>query len=201
MTATKPSSPAATTKSVRLTGAICASISLGMVGLAYASVPLYDLFCKVTGYDGTPLVGTAPSRQVLDRSIAVRFDTNVAPGLNWRFAPEVAQIEAKLGETQTVFFKVQNTGSSPSTGIATFNVQPGISGAFFVKIQCFCFNEQILQPGETMDFPVVFYIDPTIKDDANARGLNAITLSYTYFASKNAKPVVTTGSLEPKPNL
>ena len=201
MTATKPSSPEATTKSVRLTGAICASISLGMVGLAYASVPLYDLFCKVTGYDGTPLVGTAPSRQVLDRSIAVRFDTNVAPGLAWRFAPEVAQIEAKLGETQTVFFKVQNTGSSPSTGIATFNVQPGISGAFFVKIQCFCFNEQILQPGETMDFPVVFYIDPTIKDDANARSLNAITLSYTYFASKNAKPVVTTGSLEAKPNL
>ena len=172
-----------------------------MIGVAYASVPLYNLFCRVTGYDGTPLVGTGPSKDVLARTVSVRFDANVAPGLDWRFTPDVSEIESKLGETQTVFFKVRNAGSSASTGIATFNVQPGQAGAFFVKIQCFCFNEQTLQPGETMDFPVVFYVDPALADDRTLDGMSSITLSYTYFASKNGQPLATTAVTPLKPNL
>jgi len=172
-----------------------------MVGLAYASVPLYNLFCRVTGYDGTPLVGSAPSDNVLARTVSVRFDANVAPGLDWRFTPDVSEIEAKLGETQTVFFKVRNDGKVASTGIATFNVQPGQAGAFFVKIQCFCFNEQTLQPGETMDFPVVFYVDSALAKDRTLEDLSSITLSYTYFTSKNGQPVAANAVTPLKPNL
>jgi cytochrome c oxidase assembly protein subunit 11 len=186
---------------IRRTGWLCAALVLAMVGLAYASVPLYNLFCRVTGYDGTPLVGGAPSDNVLARTVSVRFDANVAPGLDWRFTPDVSEIAAKLGETQTVFFKVRNAGSSPSTGIATFNVQPGQAGAFFVKFQCFCFNEQTLQPGEAMDFPVVFYVDPALAKDRTLEGLSSITLSYTYFASKNGQPVATNAATPLKPNL
>jgi cytochrome c oxidase assembly protein subunit 11 len=172
-----------------------------MVGLAYASVPLYDLFCRVTGFNGTPLMGSSPAARVLERSVKVRFDANVAPGLNWRFAPETPEIEAKVGETQTVFYRVRNAGSAASAGIATFNVQPGQAGGYFVKIQCFCFNEQVLQPGETMDFPVVFYIEPALADEPNLKSLNSITLSYTYFASKNGQPVATTSAASGQPNL
>lgn len=186
---------------IRRTGAICAGVVVGMVGLAYAAVPLYDLFCRVTGFNGTPLVGSAPASRILDRTVKVRFDANVAPGLNWRFAPEVAEIEAKVGETQTVFYKVRNAGSAPSAGTATFNVQPGQAGGYFVKIQCFCFEEQTLQAGETMDFPVVFYIEPAITEEPNLKHLNAITLSYTYFASKNGQPVATTSAASGRPNL
>ncbi len=152
---------------LRRTAAICGGVAVGMVGLAYAAVPLYDLFCRMTGFDGTPLVGSAPAARVGERTVRVRFDANVAPGLNWRFAPETAEITAKVGETQTVFYKVRNQGSAPAAGIATFNVQPGQAGAYFVKIQCFCFNEQVLQAGESMEFPVVFYVDPAIAGDPN----------------------------------
>ena len=186
---------------LRRTAAVCAGVVLGMIGLAYAAVPLYDLFCRVTGFNGTPVVGSSPARQVLDRTVKVRFDANVAPGLAWRFAPEAAEIDAKLGETQTVFYKVRNAGLSAAAGIATFNVQPGQVGGYFVKIQCFCFDEQILQAGETMDFPVVFYIDPAIASEPNLKHLRSITLSYTYFASKNGQPVATTSAASGQPNL
>jgi cytochrome c oxidase assembly protein subunit 11 len=179
----------------------CAGVVAGMVGLAYASVPLYDLFCRMTGFDGTPRVGSAAPEATLDRTVTIRFDANVAPGLNWRFSPEVAEIEAKVGETQTVFYKVRNAGSAPTAGIATYNIQPGQAGAHFIKLQCFCFSEQVLQPGETMDFPVVFYIDPAIAADSNMRHLRSMTLSYTYFASKNGEPVATTSAAAGKPNL
>ena len=181
--------PPPRTAGIRRTAAACIAFAFTMVGLAYASVPLYGLFCRVTGYDGTPLVGDAPAGRVLDRVVSIRFDTNVAAGLPWTFTPDVAQIDARIGETQTVFFKVRNDGRTPSTGIATFNVQPGPAGGVFVKLKCFCFDEQTLRPGETMDFPVVFYIDPSIKDDATLDGLSAITLSYTYFASRNGRPL------------
>ncbi len=186
---------------LRRTAAICAAVVIAMVGLAYAAVPLYDLFCRVTGFNGTPLVGSAPSGQVLDRTVKVRFDANVAPGLNWLFTPEVAEIEAKVGETQTVFYKVRNAGPAAAAGIATFNVQPGQAGGYFVKIQCFCFNEQTLQAGETMEFPVVFYIDPAIANEPNLQHLRSITLSYTYFAAKNGQPVATTSAASGQPNL
>jgi cytochrome c oxidase assembly protein subunit 11 len=188
-------------KRVRTTALACAGLALGMVGLAYASVPLYDLFCRVTGYDGTPLVGRAPASQVADRTIAVRFDANVAPGLNWRFVPETPEVELKLGETATVFYKVRNEGRSASTGIATFNVQPGQAGAFFVKLQCFCFTEQTLRPGEEIESAVAFYVDPSLADEASLKDLSGITLSYTYFAVKNGEPVATSSAGEAKPKL
>jgi cytochrome c oxidase assembly protein subunit 11 len=185
---------------LRRTATICAAVVVGMVGLAYAAVPLYDLFCRVTGFDGTPLRASSPAARVLDRTIKVRFDANVAPGLDWRFTPETPEIEARLGETQTVFYKVRNAGAA-AAGIATFNVQPGQAGAYFIKIQCFCFNEQTLQTGETMEFPVVFYIEPSIADEPNLKHLRTITLSYTYFASRNGQPVATTSAAAAQPNL
>lgn len=191
-------------RKLAVTGFACAGLALGMIGLAFASVPLYDMFCKATGYDGTPRTGAAPNAAALDDSMLVRFDTNVSSTLPWRFQAETPKVEAHLGETKTVFFRVTNTGATPSTGIATFNVQPGLMGGFFVKIQCFCFNEQTLQPGETMDFPVVFYIDPAVRQDSNTAHLSEMTLSYTYFASKNGQPVAavaTTGATDRKSNF
>ena len=190
--------PPASPRRLRRTAALCAALVIGMVGLAYASVPLYSLFCRLTGFDGTPLVGTGPSATILDRTIRVRFDANVAPGLAWRFTPEAPMIEAKLGETKTVFFQVRNAGPA-ATGISTFNVQPERAGSFFVKIQCFCFNEQMLKAGEAMDFPVVFYIDPALAEDPNGKDLQEITLSYTYFPAKTPKAEVAASGA--KPNL
>ena len=187
-----------------VTAFACAGLAFGMIGLAFASVPLYDMFCKATGYDGTPRVGLAPTAVALDDSMVVHFDTNVSSTLPWRFLAESPQVEARLGETKTVFFRVKNTGTTPSTGIATFNVQPSLMGGFFVKIQCFCFNEQTLQPGESMDFPVVFYIDPAVRQDSNTAHLQEMTLSYTYFASKNGQPtaaLATSGGTGTKSNF
>lgn len=179
----------ATDARVRRTVLLCTGVVLSMLGIAFASVPLYSLFCRVTGFDGTPVVRAANPGQVSNRTVAVRFDVNVSPGLDWRFTPEVPVIEARLGETKTVFFQVRNAGPAASAGVATFNVQPGLAGAHFVKMQCFCFNEQVLQPGETMDMPVVFYVDPALATDPNVRDVSEITLSYTYFASRNGAPV------------
>ena len=186
---------------VRRTWIACAGVALGMVGLAYASVPLYDLFCRMTGFGGTPMVRSGPASEVLDRTIAVRFDANVAPGLDWRFAAETPEIELKLGETRTVSYTVRNAGPAPATGIASFNVQPALAGAYFVKVQCFCFTEQTLQPGEASEFPVVFYVDPGLAQDPNVKNLETITLSYTFFAAKGAAPVATTSVAPAKPNL
>ena len=167
----------------------CLGLAFAMVGAAYASVPLYNLFCRATGYDGTPIVSQTEASRTLDRVVSVRFDTNVAPGLDWSFTPETPVVEARLGETKTVFFRVRNDGRASARGVATFNVQPGQAGGFFVKMKCFCFDEQTLKPGETMDFPVVFYVEPSLADDRTLDGLSSITLSYTYFASRNGRPV------------
>jgi cytochrome c oxidase assembly protein subunit 11 len=176
-------------RTMRRTALACAGLALGMIGLAYASVPLYDLFCKVTGFDGTPIVRASNGSSVLGRTISVRFDANVSPGLPWRFAPETPEVKVKLGETTTVTYKVTNTGSRASTGIATYNVQPDLAGAYFSKLECFCFTEQTLQPGETLESAVVFYVDPRLAEDADVKDLHSITLSYTYFPSKGGKPV------------
>jgi cytochrome c oxidase assembly protein subunit 11 len=188
-------------RGIRTTGIACLGLAVAMVGAAYASVPLYDLFCRVTGFDGTPVVGTENAGETLTRRMTVRFDANVAPGLGWSFTPEQPQVEARLGETRTVFFKVRNDSSRPMTGVATYNVQPGQLGAYFVKLKCFCFDEQTLQPGETMDFPVVFYIDPAIAKDRNLDDMESVTLSYTYFASRNGQPLAATAQSAAKPKL
>ena len=185
---------------MRRTALACAALALGMVGVAFASVPLYNLFCRITGYDGTPAVGTAGASRVVDRTITVRFDANVAPGLPWRFTPETASIEARLGETKTVFYKVRNDGPTATTGIATFNVQPGQAGGFFVKLQCFCFTEHTLQPGEAVQFPVAFYIEPGLAENDSVKDLPSLTLSYTYFPAKNGQPVATSSTAAAKPN-
>jgi len=185
-------------RTIRRTALACAGLALGMVGLAYASVPLYDLFCKVTGFDGTPIVRASNGSSVLGRTISVRFDANVSPGLPWRFAPETPEVKVKLGETTTVTYKVTNTGSRASTGIATYNVQPDLAGAYFSKPECFCFTEQTLQPGETLESAVVFYVDPRLAEDADVKDLSSITLSYTYFPSRGGKPVAeATASTKP----
>ena len=136
--------------------------------------------------------------EIMDRTIAVRFDSNVAPGLNWRFSPEKPEVKVKLGETTTVYYKVTNTGDRPSTGIATYNVQPDLAGTYFSKLECFCFTEQTLQPGETLESAVVFYVDPRLVQDSDVKDLTSITLSYTYFPSKGGKPVAeATSSTKP----
>ena len=168
---------------------ICSTVALGMTGLSFAAVPLYDMFCRATGFGGTPLVGTTGASRVIDRTIAVRFDANVSPALGWRFEAERTEITARIGETQTVFYKITNTSSRPVTGIATYNVQPSQAAAHFVKIQCFCFTENTLQPGESIEAPVVFYIDPEIEGNRELASLKSITLSYTYFPSKSGQPV------------
>lgn len=173
----------------RRTVLACSAAVLAMTGLSFAAVPLYNLFCKVTGFGGTPMVGTAATGKTSDRIVSVAFDANVAPALGWRFEAERTEIKAQVGVTQTVFYKITNTSSRPMTGIATYNVQPNQSGAYFVKIQCFCFTETTLQPGETLEAPVVFYIDPEIELNRELASLKSITLSYTYFPSKNGQPV------------
>jgi len=173
----------------RRTVLACSAAVLAMTGLSFAAVPLYNLFCKVTGFAGTPMVGTAATGKTSDRIVQVSFDANVAPALGWHFEAEKTQIRAQVGVTQTVFYKITNTSSRPMTGIATYNVQPNQSGAYFVKIQCFCFTETTLQPGETLEAPVVFYIDPEIELNRELASLKSITLSYTYFPSKNGQPV------------
>lgn len=167
----------------------CAGMALGMIGLAYASVPLYDLFCKVTGFNGTPIQRADNASDVIDRTISVRFDANVVPGLNWAFTPEVPEVKVKLGETTTVLYRVMNRGTKPTTGIATYNVQPDLAGSYFSKLECFCFTEQTLKPGETLESAVVFYVDPRIVEDSDIKDISSITLSYTYFPSKGGKPV------------
>jgi cytochrome c oxidase assembly protein subunit 11 len=173
----------------RRTVLACSAAVLAMTGLSFAAVPLYNLFCKVTGFAGTPMVGTAATGKTSDRIVSVAFDANVAPALGWRFEAERTEIKAQVGVTQTVFYKITNTSSRPMTGIATYNVQPNQSGAYFVKIQCFCFTETTLQPGETLEAPVVFYIDPEIELNRELASLKSITLSYTYFPSKNGQPL------------
>ena len=185
-------------RKMQRTAFACVGIVVGMVGLAYASVPLYDLFCKVTGFGGTPIVRDENGSAIMDRTIAVRFDSNVAQGLSWRFSPEKPEVKVKLGETTTVYYKVTNTGDRPSTGIATYNVQPDLAGTYFSKLECFCFTEQTLQPGETLESAVVFYVDPRLVQDSDVKDLTSITLSYTYFPSKGGKPVAeATSSTKP----
>ncbi|MGX5735548.1 cytochrome c oxidase assembly protein [Bosea thiooxidans] len=186
MTGTPP--PARSVNHAR-TALICVGVAFGMLGASFAAVPLYDLFCKVTGFGGTPMVGTAGAGKILDREMAVRFDANVAPGLGWKFEAESPEIKVKVGATQTVFYKVTNRSERTVTGIATYNIAPDKAAAYFVKIQCFCFTEHTLKPGESFEAPVVFYIDPEIAQNRELDGVHAITLSYTYFASKSGQPV------------
>ncbi|MBX9588937.1 MAG: cytochrome c oxidase assembly protein [Hyphomonadaceae bacterium] len=168
----------------------CGALVFTMVGAAYAAVPLYRLFCQVTGFDGTPRIAAQPSSTVLEKTVTIRFDGNVAPGLPWRFEPVQNTMDVKIGETNLAFFRATNTSDQPVRGTAIYNVVPEIAAAYFNKLQCFCFTEQLLQPGETMEFPVSFFVDPQIVNDRDARGVTNITLSYTFNPMPAPKPGV-----------
>ena len=152
-----------------------------MVGLSFASVPLYKLFCQVTGLGGTPGVEVTAPETATDIDFKVRFDANISPSLPWQFKPLQREIKLKLGEEKLAFYQAINTSNSTIVGTSTFNVTPLKAGQFFVKIDCFCFTEQVLQPGESIDMPVSFYVDPAIYEEANTRDVTTITLSYTFY--------------------
>lgn len=169
--------------------AACGAFVAVMVGAAYAAVPLYDWFCRTTGFGGTTQVSTAAPAQVLGRTVTVRFDANVAPGLPWRFVPEKNSIDVRIGDVVTVNYTVTNQAARDTFGQASYNVTPPTTGAYFQKINCFCFTEQHMKAGETREMPVVFYVDPALAQDAEQDGLNTITLSYTYFPVRQPEPL------------
>ena len=168
------------------------SVVFFMGALSYASVPLYKLFCQVTGYGGTTQVVQNVSDKVVDRSITVRFDANVNPALDWRFAPTQKSIKLSLGENALAFYRAENTGSGPLVGTATFNVTPDKAGIYFNKVECFCFQEQLLAPNQVIDMPVSFFIDPDMMNDPNLDDVTTITLSYTFFRSQTQSGAITT---------
>ena len=176
-------------RNARLAWSLAAAVG-GMLALAYAASPLYDMFCRATGFNGTTQVATsAPASGPIARKIAVRFDSNVAPGLPWKFEPEQTEIEVNIGQVTTIYYNVTNQAARITSGQAAYNVAPLTVGSYFQKINCFCFTEQTMAPGEKREMPVVFYVDPSIVNDHDNDGLSTITLSYTFY------PVV------PKPGL
>ena len=172
-----------------LVAAICGLVVVLMVGASYAAVPFYNWFCRATGFNGTTQVATsAPSSGPLARTVAVRFDSNVAPGLPWKFEPEKTEIQLRIGEVTTVYYTVTNQAARTTTGQAAYNVTPLTVGAYFQKINCFCFTEQTMAPGEKREMPVVFYVDPALAADPDNDTLKTITLSYTFYPVRDPAP-------------
>jgi cytochrome c oxidase assembly protein subunit 11 len=165
----------------RGTALVCVTVVAGMVAMSFAAVPLYRLFCQVTGFGGTTQRADTVAGPVLDRMMTVRFDANVSAELPWEFKPVDRQVELKIGEQGQAAYRATNLSDRPTTGTAAFNVSPPLAGAYFVKIQCFCFTEQTLAPGESVDMPVIFYVDPDIVEDRDVTNLGTITLSYTFY--------------------
>ncbi|MDE0408985.1 MAG: cytochrome c oxidase assembly protein [Alphaproteobacteria bacterium] len=169
----------------RRIAALLVAVPLAMGALAWASAPLYRLFCQVTGFGGTPgTAAEAPQAAADAPSIEIRFNADIAPDLDWRFGPVEQAVTVRLGEPALAFYRAENLSDEPVTGAATFNVTPLKAGAYFSKIDCFCFTEQRLGPGESADMPVSFFVDPEIADDPNVRDVGTITLSYTFFRSE-----------------
>ncbi len=187
-------------RSNRRVAALCVAFLGAMVGMAYASAPLYTMFCKATGYGGTTQRVEQYSDTVIDRKVTVRFDANSA-GVPWRFEPEQRDITMKMGETVRIAYRATNLAGAPTAGRATFNVTPELAGAYFNKIECFCFTDTTLKAGETLDMPVVFFVDPAIDDVPELKSMTTITLSYTLFPTDAAKPVAAAapagGKIEP----
>ena len=157
------------------------SLVVLMGGLAWASVPFYDWFCRVTGFGGTTSISTVAPDDVLEQTIKVRFDASLHSNMDWDFKPEVHEMEIRIGETGLAFYEAHNPTDRPIGGQASYNVTPYQAGYFFNKIDCFCFEEQVLQPGETVMMPVSFYVDPEIVTDRDAKYVHTITLSYTFY--------------------
>lgn len=173
--------PAKTSRNNRRAVFVCLG-ALGVMGSITAMSPtLYTMFCRATGYNGTTQRVKANTNKVLDRTITVRFDSSTAPGLPWKFEPEIAKMDVKIGETGLAFFRATNNSDKPVTGQAIYNVTPEIFGLYFNKIQCFCFTQQTLQPHQTVEMPVTFFIDPKIVDDRDAAVQSEVTLSYVFY--------------------
>jgi cytochrome c oxidase assembly protein subunit 11 len=178
-----------------LVAVVCASTVAAMVGMTYASVPLYRLFCQATGYGGTTQRTNVAPRQTLTRELNVEFDANKGAGLPWTFKPAQRRIRVQIGEQALVHYRAHNDSDAAITGTAVFNVTPDKAGKYFSKIQCFCFVQQTLQAGETADMPVVFFIDPAISDDVDLKDLKTITLSYTFY------PAISTVEFSAAPSI
>lgn len=166
---------------------ICGLSFFGMVGAAYAAVPIYRAFCQVTGFDGTTKRAEVASDKVLDKTLTIRFDANVRE-LPWTFTAEQTAQQAKIGETKLALFKVTNRSDKPVTGRAVFNVVPEQAGPYFQKLECFCFDDQTIAAGQTVEMPVLYFVDPKYADDFETKGKKEVTLSYTFYPSVNAKP-------------
>lgn len=162
-----------------------AGIVVGMVGVSFAAVPLYSLFCAVTGFGGTTRQADAAPGTTVDREFTVRFDANVSSGLTWQFVPAVKTTEVEVGVESLAFYRATNTGDRPVVGTAAFNVTPHKAGPYFMKIDCFCFTEQVLAPGQTMDMPVQFFLDPELMKDPKMDGVTTVTLSYTFYPAED----------------
>ncbi len=178
------SAPLPTRKGLRrdmIVAASCGAFVAVMVGAAYAAVPFYNWFCRTTGFGGTTQVSERAPDQILGRTVKVRFDSNVTPGLPWKFAPEQNEVTVHIGEVVTVHYKVTNESARPTTAQASYNVSPPTVGGYFNKINCFCFTEQRVKAGETREMTVVFYVDPSLAKDPEQDGLDTITLSYTFY--------------------
>lgn len=160
---------------------ILSGVGVAMLGLGFASDPLYDTFCRVTGYGGTPGIAEDNLSEVIDRTVTVYFDSNVAQDLPWKFKPDQRSMDVQLGASGLAYYKVTNTSKYPVTGVANFNVMPIKAAPFFIKTDCFCFEEQTIQPGESLDLPVIFFVDPQLDEDARYSDVKDITLSYTFF--------------------
>ena len=183
MTTPARPSPSAPRRSDTRVVLVCVGVTFGMLGAAFASVPLYRWFCATTGYGGTPMIATAAPTEAHGRPIEVRFDTNVFSPLPWRFTAESGAVRIATGETVTVLFRIENASDEPTRGVATFNVTPPLAAAHFNKLACFCFTEQTLGPREVIEAPVTFWVDRDIDADKNVAGLAGLTLSYTFFTA------------------
>jgi cytochrome c oxidase assembly protein subunit 11 len=175
-------------KNLKVAG-LAAGVVVAMVGLAYASVPLYRLFCQVTGFGGTPQRAAEAPAKTTGKFITVRFDANTAATLGWNFTPEQLEMKVEIGEQGLAHYRATNTSKATQIGTATFNVTPVVAGAYFNKLQCFCFTEQTLKAGESVDMPVAFFVDPALLDDPDAKGINEITLSYTFYPAEGPSEV------------
>jgi cytochrome c oxidase assembly protein subunit 11 len=177
--ALKPVKDLAARRNARV-GLLCAAAFFGMVGAAYASVPLYKLFCQMTGFDGTVRKAELAPTKILDRKVTIRFDSNIRE-LPWTFSTEQVSQQVRIGDTGLAFFKVTNNSDKAMTGRAIYNVVPEQAGPYFQKLECFCFSNQTIAAGQTVEFPVVYFVDPQYADDPETKGKGEITLSYTFF--------------------
>jgi cytochrome c oxidase assembly protein subunit 11 len=175
-------------RSNRAIAAACVAFFGAMVAMSYAAVPLYKLFCQVTGYGGTTQRVEQYSHTILDRTIKIRFDANTSGNLPWEFRPAQREVTMRIGETAQIAYTAQNRFNVPTFGRASFNVTPELAGAYFNKVECFCFTDTELKPGETIEMPVVFYVDPEIVNQPEFRNIKTITLSYTFFPVAGESP-------------